>query len=127
LAHLGERYDLPRANLLGAALDEATTQYLLNSKAPSRKVNEHDNRGTHFYVAMYWAQALAEQSDDAALSAHFAPLAAALAENEATINAELLAVQGQAMDIGGYYQPDTTLAASAMRPSQTFNALIDGA
>jgi len=127
LAHLGERFDLPRANLLGAALDEATTQYLLNSKAPSRKVNEHDNRGTHFYIAMYWAQALAEQSDDAALSAHFAPLAAALAENEAKINEELLAVQGQAMDIGGYYQPDTTLAASAMRPSQTFNALIDGA
>ena len=127
LAHLGERYDLPRANVLGATLDEATTQYLLNNKAPSRRVNEHDNRGTHFYIAMYWAQALAEQRDDEALSAHFAPLAAKLAENEDAINAELLAVQGQPMDIGGYYQPDAALAGRAMRPSATLNAIIDSA
>ena len=125
LDHLAKTYDQPKAGVLGATLDEATTRYLLNNKAPSRKVNELDNRGSHFYVAMYWAQALTEQSEDAELKARFAPVAKALAEQEATIVSELNEVQGQPMDIGGYYQPDDALASAAMRPSATFNGIIE--
>ncbi len=124
LGHLGDTFNNPTANILGAALDEATTQYLLQSKSPSRKVNELDNRGSHFYLGMFWAQALAEQTEDAALAAKFAPLAAMLAENEAKIVAELNAVQGQPMDVGGYFQPNDALASAAMRPSATLNAAL---
>ena len=112
-------------NLLGEALDQATTSYLLNNKSPSRKVNELDNRGSHFYVAMYWAQALADQDQDAGLKATFAPIAAALQQVETQVVAELNEVQGQAMDIGGYYNPNPALAAKAMRPSATLNEIID--
>jgi len=110
--------------VLGEALDAATTSYLLNNKSPSRKVHELDNRGSHFYVAMYWAQALADQNKDVALSERFAPLAQALAQSEETIVAELNAAQGPSMDIGGYFQPDDQLAERAMRPSETLNRLI---
>jgi len=124
LDHLGEVTNNAAARMLGDALDAATEQVLLNRKSPSRKVNELDNRGSHFYLAMYWAKALAEQSDNADVAAKFAPLAAALAENEATIVEELNAVQGQPMDIGGYYAPNEELARAAMRPSATLNALL---
>ena len=126
LEHLAGVFDLPKAAIMGNALDDATTQYLLNNKSPSRKVNELDNRGTHFYVAMYWAQALAAQEKDAVLAGHFAPLAAALAANEDAIVSELNAVQGVAKDLGGYYHPDPAKAVAAMRPSGTFNGIIDG-
>jgi len=110
--------------MLGDALDTATEQVLLNRKSPSRKVNELDNRGSHFYLAMFWAKALADQTDNAEVAAKFAPLAAGLAENEEAIVAELNDVQGQAMDIGGYFAPNEELASAAMRPSATFNALL---
>ena len=125
LDHLSERYDHAQARVLGATLDDATTAYLMNNKSPSRRVHELDNRGTHFYVALYWAQALAQQTDDAALASQFAPLASELAAQEATIVAELNGVQGPSMDIGGYYYPDESLAQKAMRPSKTLNAIID--
>ena len=126
LEHLAEQYDNPQARILGNALDEATTQYLLNRKAPSRKCGEIDNRGTHFYVALYWAEALAAQDADKDLADRIRPIAEALAANEERITGELIDVQGQPMDVGGYYQPDPTLAAKAMRPSTTFNEIIDG-
>ena len=122
--HLGERYELPRAKVLADTLDAATTQYLLQNKSPSRKVNELDNRGSQFYLAMYWAQALAAQSEDPELAARFAKVAQAMSDNEAKIVAELNAAQGAPMDLGGYYQPNEALAAKAMRPSETFNSII---
>ena len=125
LDHLGERYNNNSARILGAALDDATTKYLLGNKGPSRKVGELDNRGSHFYVATYWAEALAAQTEDAALAAKFGPIAEALAAAEATILHELNSVQGPAMDIGGYFKPNAELAAAAMRPSATLNAIID--
>jgi isocitrate dehydrogenase len=124
--HVAQRGDHPKAQILADTLGEATTQYLLNRKAPSRKVNERDNRGSQFYLAMYWAKALAEQSSDAELSAEFAHVAQALAEAESQITDELNAAQGSPIDIGGYYLPDAQLAEAAMRPSATFNAIIDG-
>lgn len=126
LDHLGEKYNNKKANLLGEALDKATTEYLDNNKSPSRKVNEHDNRGSHYYVAMYWAQALADQTGDAELAAIFAPIAEALASNEAKINDELVSVQGVAVDIEGYYSTNSAKTYAAMRPSGTLNAIIDG-
>ena len=123
-AHLGKKHDNAKAVTLGATLDDATTKYLLTNKAPSRKAGEIDNRGSHFYLAMYWAEALAA-SDDAELAATFAPVAKALAEAAPAIDAELIEVQGKAMDIGGYFMPDDSLAAKAMRPSATLNAIID--
>ncbi|HJK95145.1 MAG TPA: NADP-dependent isocitrate dehydrogenase [Polyangiaceae bacterium LLY-WYZ-15_(1-7)] len=125
LEHLAKTFDYPKAKLLGATLDDATTKYLLTNKSPSRKVNELDNRGSHFYLALYWAEALAE-CDDAELKARFAPVAKALAEAEEKIVAELNEVQGQPMDVGGYYMPDEAKVAEAMRPSATLNAIIDG-
>jgi isocitrate dehydrogenase len=122
--HIAERYDHPTARLLGQTLDDATTKYLLTNRSPSRKVHQLDNRGSHFYLAMYWAEALTAQTDDAGLSTRFAPLAASLAQSEETIVAELNEVQGPAMDLGGYYQPDPAKAAKAMRPSATFNGLL---
>ncbi len=124
--HLAEVTGDTRAQILGDALDAATAELLENGKSPSRKVHELDNRGSHFYLALYWAQALAAQDKDPDLAAAFGPLAQALADNEETIVSELNAVQGPAMDIGGYYFPDPALAAAAMRPSATFNrALAD--
>ena len=122
--HIADRYDHASAAVLGKALDEASTQYLLQNKAPSRKVGELDNRGSHYYVAMFWAKALAEQTDDAALAARFAPIHQALAENEDAIVRELNEVQGPACDVGGYYQPNPELAAKAMRPSATLNGIV---
>ena len=125
LQYLGEQYSNPKALVLGAALDQATTSYLLNNKSPSRKVGELDNRGSHFYLAMYWAQALASQHEDEELRGHFAALANRLAANEEQIVSELVSVQGDAMDIGGYYLPDEQLAATAMRPSATLNRILE--
>ncbi|WP_434710309.1 NADP-dependent isocitrate dehydrogenase [Pseudomonas sp. R1-1] len=124
LEHLGVNYNNPKALVLSKTLDQATGQFLDNNKSPSRKVGNIDNRGSHFYLAMYWAQALAAQTEDAALQAQFATLAKTLTENEATIVAELNAVQGKPVDIGGYYHADAELISQAMRPSATFNAAI---
>ncbi len=115
----------PKATVLAETLDEAVSKYLENAKAPSRKVNEIDNRGSSFYLAMYWAKALATQSKDADLKSRFAPVAERLAAGESTINEELMAAQGSPVDIGGYYHPDKAKTTRAMRPSATFNAIID--
>ena len=122
--HFADRYDNAKAAVLSEALDKATTQYLLTNKSPSRKVNELDNRGSQFYIALYWAQALASQTQDAELSAHFAQAAAALASNEEAIIKELNDAQGSPQDIGGYYFPNEDLATKAMRPSALFNEII---
>ncbi len=111
--------------LLSQTLDQAIATYLENAKSPSRKVNEIDNRGSTFYLALYWAQALAAQGQDDALKTRFTKVMKQLTENEATITAELLAAQGQSVDIGGYYHPDPSRTKRAMRPSETFNAIID--
>ncbi|MDD9895227.1 MAG: NADP-dependent isocitrate dehydrogenase [Gammaproteobacteria bacterium] len=124
LEHLANATSNQRAQILANALDAATGKFLDNNKSPSRKVNELDNRGSHFYLAMYWAQALAEQSDDTELQARFVPVAEAMASNENRIVEELNAVQGMAMNVGGYYKPDTELASAAMRPSATLNEIV---
>jgi isocitrate dehydrogenase len=121
---LADATDNQRAAVLGKALDTATGQLLENGKTPSRRVGELDNRGSHFYLALYWAQALAAQSEDAELAAKFAPLAAALADAEETIVGELAAVQGEPVDLGGYYLVDEAKADAVMRPSPTFNAAL---
>jgi isocitrate dehydrogenase len=126
LEHLSEAAGVPSAAILATALDQATGDVLLSGKSPSRKVNELDNRGSHFYLALYWAQAMASQTEDPVLAERFGPLAQALADNETTIVDELNEVQGQPMDIGGYYQPIEDLAVAAMRPSASLNAIIDG-
>ena len=110
--------------MLAKALDRATGKFLDENKSPSRKVSELDNRGSHFYLAMYWAEALTMQSDDAELAQHFASAATAMCEIVARILAELNSAQGVAMDVGGYYKPDPELAAAAMRPSATLNEII---
>jgi len=125
LEHVANVFDISKAKVLGQTLDQATAKFLLENKSPSRKVGELDNRGSHFYLAMYWAQALVEQSDDSELQAHFAPLAQQLKDNEASIVAELNNAQGQAIEIGGYYQPKVELIAKAMRPSASLNQIID--
>ncbi|MCG8370024.1 MAG: NADP-dependent isocitrate dehydrogenase [Proteobacteria bacterium] len=114
-----------KARIVAAALDEANGRYLAENKAPSRKVNELDNRGSHYYLAMYWAEAMAANEDDPELAARFAAAAQALADNEQKILTELLTAQGSPVDIGGYYRPDDALATAAMRPSATLNAIID--
>ena len=124
LQHLAEQYNNKGAGILANALDTATTQYLLNRKGPSRKVNEIDNRGSQYYLTLYWAQALAAQTEDSALATRFSKVAQALADNESTIIGELKAAQGAPVDIGGYYQPNADLADKAMRPSATFNKII---
>jgi len=126
LEHLGENFDNEAARLLGQTLEDATAQLLLNRKAPSRKVHELDNRGSQFYLAFYWAQAVAAQTTDKTLAERFAPIAAQFAANEEKIVDELNAVQGPPQDIGGYYRPDLALTEKAMRPSATLNAIIDG-
>jgi isocitrate dehydrogenase len=125
LEHLSESFDHPKAKVLSQTLDDATTSYLLNDKSPSRKVNELDNRGSHYWLARYWAEELAGQDDDAELAERFAPIAEALAEHEETILQELIEAQGDPVDIGGYYQPDEDLASAQMRPSETLNGIID--
>ena len=124
LEHLANVTGNKRAQILADSLDKATGDFLDNNKSPSRKVNELDNRGSHFYLAMYWAQALAAQGDDAELQIRFAPVALAMTENEATIVDELNSVQGPAMDVGGYYKLDAAKASAAMRPSATLNAIV---
>ena len=124
LEHLADTTGNARAKVLADALDTANAKFLDTDKSPSRQVGGIDNRGSHFYLAMYWAQALAAQDADAGLKARFAPLAAALTANEDKIVAEQIAVQGKPVDIGGYYHPDATKLAAAMRPSATFNAAL---
>ena len=124
LEHLSEKFSNAKAQVLADALDAATGQFLLNDKSPTRKLGGIDNRGSHFYLAMYWAQALAAQSDDADLAATFGPVAEALAANETQIVEELIAVQGSPVDTGGYYKMDDTLTGDAMRPSQTLNGIL---
>ncbi len=124
LEHLANTFNNPKAAILGNTLDQATGKFLLNNKSPSRKVHELDNRGSHFYLALYWAEALAEQEEDAELAAQFGPLAETLAENEQTIVSELNDAQGDPVDIGGYFHPDTEKTFAAMRPSPTLNAAL---
>jgi isocitrate dehydrogenase len=122
---LAEKTGNERAAIVADALNEANAKYLQENKSPSRRVNELDNRGSHFYLAMYWAQAMAEQTEDPALAARFRRVAVELAANEGAIIAELDGAQGAAVDIGGYYHPDDSLAAAAMRPSATLNGIIE--
>ncbi|MBK1827207.1 NADP-dependent isocitrate dehydrogenase [Haloferula rosea] len=124
LEHLSEALDKPKAKVLATTLDEATGKFLLENKSPTRRVGGIDNRGSHFYLTLYWAQALAAQDDDADLKAEFTPIAEALGANEEKIVAELIAVQGKPADVGGYYQPNEELAFKAMRPSATLNEII---
>ncbi|OLT19501.1 hypothetical protein BJF78_36100 [Pseudonocardia sp. CNS-139] len=121
---LADKTGNPRAAVLGAALDAATGKLLETGKSPARRVGEIDNRGSHFYLALYWAQALAEQTEDAELAKEFAPLAERLAADEQVIVGELSGVQGQPVDLGGYYYVDKAKADAAMRPSATFNAAL---
>jgi isocitrate dehydrogenase len=124
---VGAKTGNKRAVLLGKTLDGAIGKLLENDKGPSRKTGELDNRGSQFYLAMYWAQELAEQTDDKDLADHFAALAKALAENEDTIVSELAEVQGEAVDIGGYYYPDAEKTTAVMRPSKTLNDVLKSA
>ena len=124
LEHLARTYDNSAAQLLASTLDEAIAKFLESNKSPSRKVNEIDNRGSHVYLAMYWAEAMATQQKNPELSERFARMHAQLHESDAVISEELLAVQGAAVDVGGYYAPNGDLASVAMRPSATFNKIL---
>ena len=124
LEHFGTKNENKKAAVLADTLDSATEKFLVNDKSPSRKVNELDTRGSHFYLAMYWAQALAAQNDNTELQQHFAPIAKAITDNEQDILKELLDAQGSKVAIGGYYLPDTKMAEQAMRPSTTFNNIL---
>jgi isocitrate dehydrogenase len=124
LEHLAGAYDNPRAKMLADALDKAIGRFLENNKSPARKIGGIDNRGSHFHLAMYWARALADQHDDAGLASAFGRLADTLEADEDTIVGELNGVQGQPVDLGGYYRPDMGKVAAAMRPSATFNAAL---
>ncbi len=126
LQHLGEKYDNPGARVLADALETATARYLDNARSPSRKVHELDNRGSTFYLTLYWARALADQTEVPELAERFRPVAAALEKEEETILAELDAAQGEPQDLGGYYLPDPDRAESAMRPSAALNGVIEG-
>jgi len=125
LEHIAQTTGNARAAVLAETLDAAIGRFLDNNKSPARKVGEIDNRGSHFFLALYWAEALAAQGKDAALAARFAPAAQAMAAAEATINAELIAAQGKPVDLGGYYRTDAAKVSAAMRPSATLNAIID--
>jgi len=127
LEDLGIKTGNARAKLLAKTLDTATGRLLDNNKNPSPKTGQLDNRGSQFYLAMYWAQELASQTEDTELAAHFAALAKALTDNELTIVAELNSVQGKPADVGGYYLPDPVKCAAVMRPSATFNAALAAA
>ncbi|MGC2165640.1 MAG: NADP-dependent isocitrate dehydrogenase [Gallionella sp.] len=124
LEHLAQKFNNPKAKLLADTLDQATGKVLDNNKSPARKAGQIDNRGSHFYLALYWAQALAAQNKDATLKTRFAPLAKMLTDNEAKIDNELLSVQGKPVDMGGYYHPDFAKTSKAMRPSATLNAAL---
>jgi isocitrate dehydrogenase len=126
LEHIAAQAGNAKAKVLAETLDVAVGKFLDNNKSPARKVGQIDNRGSHYYLATYWAEALAAQGADAALKAKFAPVAKALQENEKKIDAELIAAQGKPQDLGGYYQPDPVKTGKAMRPSPTLNAIIDG-
>jgi isocitrate dehydrogenase len=125
LEHLANTFDNKKAAILAKTLDLANDKFLVEDKSPARKVGGIDNRGSHFYLAMYWAEALANQNDDADLKANFAKVYADLKANEEKINAELIGAQGKPQDIGGYYRPDAAKTAKAMRPSNTLNTIID--
>jgi isocitrate dehydrogenase len=124
LEHIGATTGNAKAKVLAETLDTAIGTFLDNNKSPARKVGQIDNRGSHFYLALYWAQALAAQGQDAELKARFATVAKQLAESETTIAAELIAAQGKPQDLGGYYQPDPVKTSKAMRPSATLNAIV---
>jgi isocitrate dehydrogenase len=124
LEHLGQTQNNFKALILADTLDEANDAFLKNDKSPARKVGQIDNRGSHFYLAMYWAQALAKQTKDVELQKEFTQIAKELTENEAKINEELIAAQGKPQNIGGYYQPNPELTSKAMRPSATLNAIL---
>jgi isocitrate dehydrogenase len=123
--HCAQVYKNDKAQLLADTLDQAIGEHLEHRKGPSRRVNELDTRGSHFYLALYWAQALANQDKDAELSARFSKVAQEMADKEDKILQELIDCQGQPMEIGGYYIPDDDMTAKAMRPSATLNAIID--
>jgi isocitrate dehydrogenase len=125
LEHLGQSLNNEKALVLSEALDQATEKFLANDKSPARKIGQLDNRGSHFYIALYWAQALASQNKNAELKTYFTPIAAELTANEAKIDAELIEAQGKKQEIGGYYQPNESLLTAAMRPSTTLNAIIN--
>jgi len=125
LEHLAKVADNRAAKILADTLDKANAKFLESNKSPARKVGEIDNRGSHFYLALYWAQALAEQTEDKNLAAKFAKVAKQMADNESKISSELLSAQGKPVDIGGYYRPNDEKATRAMRPSQTLNAIVD--
>ncbi len=124
LEHLAQKYNNPKAQVLAETLDQANGRILENNKSPARRVGELDNRGSHFYLALYWAEALAAQTKDRDIQARFIPLAKRLLDNEAKINAELIAAQGKPVDMGGYYHPDFAKTSQAMRPSATLNAAL---
>ena len=125
LEHVAQAFSNDKARILAETLDQAIGKFLDNDKSPARKVGQIDNRGSHFYLALYWAQALAAQQEDQELQARFAAVAQQLGDNEAKINEELIGAQGKPVDMGGYYNPDEALTTQAMRPSATFNAIID--
>jgi isocitrate dehydrogenase len=125
LEHIGATFRNARAALLAETLDEAIGRFLDANRSPARKVGQIDNRGSHYYLAMYWAEALAAQTRDRELQARFAGAARQLAEHESKINEELIGAQGRPVDMGGYYRPDRVKTAAAMRPSPTLNAIID--
>ena len=124
LEHLGQTLNNSKAIVLSETLDEANDKFLATDKSPARKIGQIDNRGSHFYLAMYWAEALAKQTKDAELKAIFSPIAAEFEANEAKINSELIGAQGKPQNIGGYYQPNPELVSKAMRPSATFNSIL---
>lgn len=126
IEHLAQTRDNKKAQILADALDTANAKFLANDRSPARRVGQIDNRGSHFYLAMYWAEALTYQTDDLEIAAKFGPVARAMQENEAIINAQLIAAQGRPQDIGGYYHPDAEKAYAAMRPSATLNEIVDG-
>lgn len=126
LEHLSKTFDNAEAKILGETLDEATSKFLQNDKSPARRLGQIDNRGSHFYLAMYWAEALAHQNSNADLKSRFAPIAQAMSENEDKINKELIGVQGSPVDIDGYYRIDRSKADAAMKPSETFNGILAG-
>lgn len=125
LEHLAQTQGNKKAQVLADALDEANAKFLANDRSPARKVGQIDNRGSHFYLAMYWAESLADQASDTEIAAKFAPIAKAMSENEAKINEELVGAQGKPQNVGGYYHPDSGKTYAAMRPSATLNAIVD--
>ncbi len=125
LEHLAKVANNQAAKILADSLDQANAKFLESNKSPARKVGEIDNRGSHFYLALYWAQALAQQTQDKNLAARFVKIAKEMADNESKISSELLGAQGKPVDVGGYYHPDDAKASKAMRPSQTLNAIVD--